>query len=130
MNTVKAGGLYFALVFTAGWILGPVRELLVIPLVGQTAGLLLEAPVMILVMISAARWVIQKLRIPSAMMSRLTIGLIGLGFLMIAEVAGTLCVRRLSLAEYVVTFGSVSGAISLLLFLLYVVMPLFVNREQ
>jgi len=31
MPALKAGALYFAVAFAAGWILGPIRQLLVIP---------------------------------------------------------------------------------------------------
>jgi hypothetical protein len=128
MNTIKAGGSYCALVLAGGWVLGPVREFLVIPLVGQATGLLLEAPFMLLVIIVAARWSIETFQISSARMPRLTIGFIGLGLLLIAEVVGVLWVRRLSLAEYLATLGPLSGAITLILVLLYVGMPLLVKR--
>ncbi|HEX5545277.1 MAG TPA: hypothetical protein VFX10_07240 [Nitrospira sp.] len=100
MNTVKAGISYCAVVLAGGWVLGPVREFWVIPLVGQTTGLLLEIPLMLIVMIAAARWNIETFHISSAMMPRLTMGFIDLGLLLIAEVVGVLWVRRLSLAEY------------------------------
>jgi len=44
MRALKTGALYFALVFAAGWVLGPVRELFVVPHVGRTAGVLLGLP--------------------------------------------------------------------------------------
>lgn len=31
MRAVKAGVIYFLLVFTVGWILGPIRELWAVP---------------------------------------------------------------------------------------------------
>ena len=39
---LKAGAAYFGLVFTVGWILGPVRELWIIPRFGHTVGFLFE----------------------------------------------------------------------------------------
>jgi hypothetical protein len=50
MGLVKAGALYFALAFAAGWVFGPIRALLVIPRFGRTAGSLFEAPLMLYVM--------------------------------------------------------------------------------
>ena len=47
LRTLMAGALYFALVFAAGWVFGPVQELWVVPRLGRTAGLLLEAPLML-----------------------------------------------------------------------------------
>lgn len=130
MSTVKAGSLYFALVFAAGWVLGLIREFLVVPLAGQITGLLLEAPIMLLVMITATRWIIQRFCVPSKLLPRLIIGLIGLGFLLISEVVGLWWVRRLSVEEYLAHLGSISGAVTLLLYALYAVMPLIVQRDQ
>lgn len=56
----KAGAFFFGLAFAAGWVLGPIRELWVVPRFGRTAGLLLEAPVMLAVMFAAARWTIRR----------------------------------------------------------------------
>lgn len=70
---LKASALYFALTFAAGWVLGPIREFRIIPRLGRTAGLLLEAPLMLAVSFAAARWVVSRmtalpgpLRIPRA----------------------------------------------------------------
>jgi hypothetical protein len=46
LTVLRAGSLYFMLVFTVGWVLGPIRELLVVPRTGRTVGVLLEAPLM------------------------------------------------------------------------------------
>ena len=59
MRTLKTGALYFALVFAAGWVFGPIRELWVVPYFRRTAGLLFEVSLMLVVMIVAARWTIR-----------------------------------------------------------------------
>jgi phosphoglycerol transferase MdoB-like AlkP superfamily enzyme len=130
VHTVKAGGLYFILVFAAGWVFGPIREFWLIPLVGQTAGLLFEAPFMLLVMIAACQWVIRRLRVPYALKTRAAIGLIALGLLVLAEAVGVRWIRRLSLAEYLARFSLISGSITLVSFLLYAAMPMLVNRND
>ena len=56
-RVVGAGLLYFALTFGAGFLLGPIRILLIEPRVGVRAAELLEIPVMIGVTLLAARWV-------------------------------------------------------------------------
>jgi hypothetical protein len=91
------GALYFALVFAAGWVLGPVRELLIVPHVGRTAGVLLEAPLMVVVIIVAARWTMRRFAVSSTLGTRAAIGLVALGLLLTAEVVGTLWVRGLSI---------------------------------
>jgi len=54
------GALYFALVFAAGRVFGPVRELLVASRVGRTAGVLAEASLMLLVIVVAAPWTVRR----------------------------------------------------------------------
>jgi hypothetical protein len=54
-------------------------------------------------------------------------GLVAFGLLMIAEILGTRWVRGLSLDDYVASFTSVSGTISLLMFLVFAAMPILVD---
>jgi hypothetical protein len=61
---IWAGLTYFALVFGVGFILGPIRILLIVPRLGERVAELLEAPVMLLVIIFAALWVVRRFRLP------------------------------------------------------------------
>lgn len=128
MNTVKAGILYFVLVFAAGWVLGPLREFWLIPIVGQRVALLTEVPLMVLAMIAAARWTIRKLGVPYAITTRTIMGAVALGLLLIAEAVGVRWVRQLSWEAYVARFDFVTRSITALSFLLYAGMPMLVRR--
>jgi hypothetical protein len=44
---LKAGICYFVIVFVAGFILGPIRILLIVPRLGERAAELMEAPLML-----------------------------------------------------------------------------------
>jgi hypothetical protein len=68
---LKAGALYFALTFGAGFMLGAARVLWLAPRLGERTAELLESPVMLVVTIFAARWVIRRLRMPPAPAVRL-----------------------------------------------------------
>jgi hypothetical protein len=127
MRPLKAGALYFALAFAAGWVLGPIRELVVIPRLGRLAGYLFEAPLMLAVIILAARWVVRRFGV-SGFGARTTVGLVALGLLAVAELGATRWLRGLSVGEYFANFASVLGAISLVLFLLFATMPMIVRR--
>jgi hypothetical protein len=129
LNTLKAGALYFAQVFGAGWVFGPIRELWVVPRLGRTAGVLLEAPLMLVVMIAVARWTVRRLAVSAALETRAAMGLAALGLLLAAEVAGMRWLRGLSIADYLAGFRSVAGGITLLLFLLFAAMPALVERR-
>ena len=56
-------------------------------------------------------------------------GCLAFGLLLLAEVAGVLWLRRLSIDDYLATFRTSPGLISLLLFVLFAVMPVIVERS-
>ena len=85
MHNLKAGAIYFALVFAVGWILGPIRQLLIVPHLGHITGLLLELPLMLVTMIFAARWVLRRPNVPHALRTRAQIGVVALGILLPAR---------------------------------------------
>jgi hypothetical protein len=130
MATLRAGALYFALAFAAGWVLGPIREVWVIPRFGRTAGLLLEAPLIVAVSFVAARWVLQRFAVPPWLATRAVIGLVALGMLLVAEVVGARYLRGLSLADYVASFRSPPGAVTAASFLVFAAMPMLVARSD
>jgi hypothetical protein len=129
MRIVKAGALYCVVVFTAGAILGPIRELWIIPIVGRIVGILLEAPLMLAAMILAARWTSWRLAVPSTVEARVGMGLVALGLLLLTELTMALLLGGMSFMEYVETFRTAFGAVSLLLFLLFAAMPMLVVRK-
>ena len=124
MQILKAGVLYFALVFGAGFVLGTIRVLWVIPRLGVRSAELMEAPLMLGVTVAVARWVARRLRLPSSATARLGVGFTGLGFLLIAELGVALRLRGLTIREYVASRDPVSGTVYLVLLLLFALMPL------
>ena len=60
MQILKAAVLYFALVFGAGFVLGTIRTLWVVPRAGIRAAELIESPIMLLVTVFAATWVVRR----------------------------------------------------------------------
>jgi hypothetical protein len=128
MRTLKAGVIYFLLVFAVGWILGPIRELWAVPRFGRLAATLSEAVIMLIAMIVAARWVIRRFELPHTLGATLLLGLIAIGLLFPAEIGGVVWVRRLTLREYAASFATVPGVISLAMFLLFAAMPTLIGR--
>jgi hypothetical protein len=125
---VRASLLYWGLAFAAGWLLGPIREFSVVPRFGQTAGVLLEAPLMLLVIFAATGWTIRWLPVPRS--AAPWIGLGGLGLLIVAEIAGLRWARGPSVANYIETLTPVSAAGSLLMFGLFAAMPALVAQGR
>jgi hypothetical protein len=126
MRALKAGLVYFLFVFAVGWILGPIRELWAVSHLGRTAAMLSEAVIMLMAMIVAARWVIRRFDVPRTLPATISMGLIAIGLLFPAEIAGVVWVRGLSLQEYVASFVTAPGVISLVTFLLFAAMPTLV----
>ena len=128
MRMLKAGVIYFLLVFAVGWILGPIRELWAVPHFGRMVAMLSEAVIMLIAMIVAARWVIRRFEVPQKLFDTLSIGLIAMGLLFPAEIAGVVWVRGLALREYLASFVTGPGVISLLMLLVFGAMPTLVTR--
>jgi hypothetical protein len=128
MQILRAGLLYFAIVFGTGFVLGVIRTLWVVPHVGTRWAELMETPVMIVVTILAARWVVLHLAIPSTASARLAMGGVGLGFLLGAELS-LVRLRGLSLRGYFATRDPMSGTIYYLALGLFAAMPLLLVRR-
>lgn len=130
MKALKASFLYFALVFGAGFILGPMRLLWSVPRFGTRTAELMEMPIMLMVTIVAARWVIRRLGVPPTVSARLGMGGIALGLLLAAEFALVLRLRGLSIDEYLASRDPVSGTVYYAMLGVVAVMPLLVARTQ
>jgi hypothetical protein len=128
MRALKAGAVYFLLLFAVGWVLGPIRELWAVPRFGRLTALLFEAVIMLIAMIISARWVMRRFEVQQTLGATIPMGLIAIGLLAPAEIAGVLLVRGLSLQEYVGSLATAPGVISLLMFLLFAMMPTLVER--
>lgn len=130
MQILKAGVLYFALVFGTGFVLGIVRTLWIVPRVGARTAELMETPIMLVVTIVAARWIVLHLLVPSVPSARLGMGGIALGLLLAAEFGIVLWVRGLSIREYFATRDRVSGTVYYVTLGVFAVMPLLVARNR
>ena len=129
MQILRAGVIYFAIVFSAGFVLGIVRTLWVVPRVGTRLAELMEAPLMLVVTIVAARWIVRHLAIPYVPSARLEMGGIGLSLLLVAEFGLVLWLRGMSIREYLATRDPVSGVVYYLLLGMFALMPLLVVRR-
>ena len=129
MQIFKAGLLYFAIVFGAGFMLGPIRILWVVPRLGTRVAELLEAPIMLVVTIVASRRIIRKLAVPPTPSSRLGMGGIGLGLMLSAEFTLVLWLRGLSIREYLESRDPVAATVYYMMLAIFGVMPLLVARR-
>jgi hypothetical protein len=109
-------------------VLGPIRVLWVVPCLGTRMAELMEAPIMFVVTIVAARWVVRRLALPSAPTSRLGMGCVALGLLLVTEFTVVLRRRGLSMSEYLASRDPMSGTVYYALLGVLAIMPLLVAR--
>jgi hypothetical protein len=129
MDTLRSGGLYFAVVFGAGFVLGLIRVFWAVPRFGQRWAELMEMPIMGVVIAIAARWIVRRLAVPPSPARRLAMGGVALALLLAAEFTLVLRIRGLSIGEYVTSLDPVSGTVYGLLLGALGLMPLLVARN-
>lgn len=120
-RVLQASGIYFAIVFAVGLVLGPVRVLWLEPWSGKTIAVLLETPFLI-----AAMWfgagVAQRLaKLEGGWPSLLMMGFCALAMQQIADLAVGFGLRGMTLNEQVAYFTTPPGyvyAASLIMFAL------------
>jgi hypothetical protein len=127
MQILKAGVFYFALVFGAGFVLGAIRIMWVVPRFGIRMAELMEAPIMFVVTILAARWIVRRLAVLPKVSSRLGMGCVGLGLMLVAEFTLVLWLRGLSISEYLASRDPVSGTVYYVMLGVFAIMPLLVS---
>ena len=128
MSILQSGLWYFSVVFAAGFMLGPIRVLWLVPRVGERTAELLEAPVMLLVIVFAARWIVGRFSAPPPASERLAVGGIALLLLLAAELTVVLWLRDLSIAQYTAERDPVAGLVYVAMLGLFGAMPLLVRR--
>lgn len=129
MRMLKAGTFYFAIVFGAGFVLGPIRILWAVPHFGTRMAELLETPIVLVVILLAARWIARPLVLPSTAPVRLGMGSVALGLMLVAEFGFVLRLRGLSMSEYLSTRDAVSGTVYYVMLVIFAFMPLLVARR-
>jgi len=83
---LQASFRYFALVFGAGFVLGVIRTVAVVPRLGIRMAELLEIPIMIAISVFAARSVVRRYGTANSRFRLCALGLMALLFMMGAEI--------------------------------------------
>jgi hypothetical protein len=131
-GVLRAGFTYFILVFAAGFAFGVLRVGWAVERLGERNAELIEAPLMLLVVFLAARWVVARFRLPGAIAPRLGVGFLALALLLACELMVVLALRGMSLDDYLASRDPLAGGVyvtSLLLFALMPALLLLSNRS-
>lgn len=128
---------YFALVFGAGFILGPIRVLWLVPrLSGEHAeryAELLEMPLMLTAIYFAARLIVRRFAPPAGIVPQryfLHVGLLALACLVAAEMLLGWKLRGLTPLEYFTLRDPVSGAAYFLSLALFALLPAILSGQR
>jgi MFS family permease len=122
---LKAVAAYFGLVFGAGFILGPIRIVFLVPRFGVRIAELMEAPVMLVVIIFAAKFVVRRFHTAP----KLAVGLLALGLMVAIEFTLVLWLRGLTLTQYFRERDPVAGFVYYLMLVVFALMPFFIARK-
>jgi hypothetical protein len=110
---ISAGLAYALIVFLSGFAFGAVRVLLVVPRLGETGAVLLEAPFMLFISWKVSLWCIARFTVDRHPATRALMGGIAFAVLMIAEFGVGAVVFGRSVQEQIIGYGSVPGIIGL-----------------
>jgi len=131
MRAASAAALfYFLAVFGAGFMLGPIRVLVVEPRLGAFAAVLLEAPLLLAAIVVAARFVPRLAGVPPRPGPLLGVGFGALALQQIADISVGYALRGLGLTEQLARLATPEGAIYGALLLAFALMPALVNRRR
>jgi hypothetical protein len=121
---LAAGALWFAAMLALGFLLGPLRELVLAPRLGAAGAVAVEAVPMVAAMALLAPWIARRLRVPPTAGARLGMGLLGLLLLVLAETALDRLLRGRGPEMWLERLHTLDGLIGLALLLLFALMPL------
>lgn len=129
MQTLKAGILYFGVVFGAGFVLGSIRVIWLVPRFGTRAAELIEMPIMLGVTIFAARWIVRRPGLPLKPSKWLGVGIVALALLLIVEFTLVLWLRGLTIQEYIASRDPVAGTAYIGMLGAFAIMPGLLARR-
>ncbi len=122
-NILAATGLYFAIVFGAGLLLGPIRVLWLEAQAGPVWAVAIEMPLLLIAMVAAARWSPRKAGMAINMPALAAMGLGGLLLVLLADFAVGTFLRGLPLRDQIRHFSTAEGLIYAAALLLFAAMP-------
>ena len=129
MPILKAALAYFAIVFAVGFLCGPIRMLMLEPMFGATAAVLLEAPILLMAMLYAARFVPRWLQLKPTAMAHLSMGVGALVLVLLADFGVGVSLRELTPGAFVAQFATPAGRVYAALLLAFAFIPWLVNGK-
>ena len=120
---IRASFLYFALVMGAGFLLGSVRVLFVVPHLGERWAELAEMPIMAIVIFVAAGYILRRYPEVQTRGRALVVGFTALALSVSAELVLAVVLQSQSLSEYLASRDKISGSVYLVMLVAFALMP-------
>lgn len=130
MHILKAGVIYFAMVFGTGFVLGTIRTLWIVPQLGVRTAELLETPFVFVAIVLTASWISHRLGNTGGSSIRLAVGLLSLSLLLVAETVMGVALLGLSIVEVFTKHDPVSGTVYYALLGVFTGMPWLLWRYR
>ena len=127
LRTIKLSLLYFGIVFGVGFVLGTIRVVFLVPLMGERWAELLEMPFMLVAIIYTAKYLVHRYPL-LPMRVWLSVGLLALFILLSVEFTIVLGLRGISLADYFNSRDIISGSAYIISLVIYMLMPSYIYK--
>lgn len=122
-SAVLLGFAYFTAVFAIAFLLGALREIVLAPLVGRAAVVLVEAPLILLAAWLWSGFLLRHFPLPLRILPHLAMGLVAFALLMIAEAMLAILLMGRTLAEHLAIYATPAGALELLPQVAFALLP-------
>lgn len=129
-EAIRAGILYFVVVFAAGFVLGTARVLLLAPRLGELLATVTELPFMLAISWFACGKLITRFQVPPRTKPRLTMGAVAFALLMLAEVFLSVTLFNRTLNEFADALTTPPGLLGLGGQILFGLMPLLHRMRE
>lgn len=123
-TALRAGLAYFAAVFAAGFALGTLRVLLLVPRLGEMAAILVELPLMLALSWLASRWLTGRFAVAPQPRPRLAMGAFAFALLLAAELGVSVIAFGRSPAEHLATYREPRALLGLAAQVAFALFPL------
>ena len=134
MRAAIAGLIYFSLTFVAGFVLGTLRTLVLVPWLGHgVLPVLIELPVILAISWMVCRWTVANLAVPPILSARLAMGAVAFALLMVAEFGLAQLAFGRSLADHVQQLVEPAGLVGLasqIMFAAFPIVQMFTSERE
>jgi hypothetical protein len=129
-SAIRAGALYFAIVFAAGFVLGALRVTVLMPLIGELPAVALELPIILFISWIVCRKLVVRFSVPAMASPRVAMGALAFGLLMLAELGLSVLVFDRSGTAYLAHLLTAPGLLGLAGQIVFASMPLGLLHQR